>query len=533
MRSIAHGPHLAGVTLCVPANENAEGIDRRSHSIDGAGRGANTLIFSFVDALLLRPLAVRDPTNLFLVTKNRKQQVRPDIYLHYAEYQALSRATHLFESVSAEALLPYEGTYPLSLGGESKLISVKAVTGNFFADLGVRAFRGRVFAVEDDAGRGAVPALVSYRFWKGALGSDPEVVGRTIRLKDHPLSVVGVLRRDFSGVDLDSGPDLYVPASAFPLLAGRPLTGAIVNIYVRLRPGVTKAQLTAEAGRITRQAERTLISNEQPPPSAADLQWMLDYQAGFRSMEHGSSQLRDLFSHGLKLLMGAVILLLVIVCANLASLLLARVETRRREIAVRLAIGGSRFQILRQHVIEILPAALAGCGLGIVLAYGASPLLLRLLPVLHENGAQFAVAPRPAIEMDLRVALFSICAALGTVVAVGSVPGAFAARLNLNEELRLQSRMVFGRRVSAGQALLFLQVALTMLLLTAAALMARSYSDLQHVDPGFDRAHVILFRIDPQSAGYQSARLKPFYEQMQQRVRNLPQIRAADGREGN
>lgn len=492
------------------------------------GIGTNTLIFSFVDGLLFKSLPVRDAKNLFRIEENRKQQVKPNPYLNYSAYQLLSDNVSAFQSVLAECPLPYNGTYPLMLGGQARLITVDSVSGNFFADLGVKAARGRILTSADEKAQGVSPAVVSYRFWKGQLGSDANIPGRTIRIKDHKFTVVGVLLPDFHGLDLDFDPDVTVPLSAAPFLTGRSLRDSRVYLFVRLKPGATLAQASAQTEPLVRDIENQGITRWQPNASPALRHEILDFQIGFLPLEHGISQLRGLFSHALVLLMGAVALLLLIVCFNVGGLLLARAQTRRKEIAIRLSVGANRWRILRQLLTESILLGTGGAVLGTCLAIALAPLLARLLPVLRDPRTQFSLTPFVDLSPDWRVLGFIIAACLITGVLFGLAPALTALRIDLNAELKAGAgQRVFGTRFSAGSVLIGLQVMLTTILVVASGLMIRTYWKLLHTNTGFDSDHILVFRIDPQSAGYKSEQLRAFYEQLQGKVQELPQVRAA------
>ncbi len=213
------------------------------------GIGANTLLFSFVDGILLKSLAVRDPANLFQIEKNRPRQNRPDPTFLYPEYQALQRTSRLFESVHAECWL---GLQPIVLGGQPRLITVDSVSTGFFRDLGVKTVQGRVLTTSD-ANTGSLPAVVSYRFWRSQWGSDQKVLGRTILVKNHPFTIVGVLAREFHGLDLESQPDVTVPLSAASLILGLPLQSAQLNVYIRLQRGANFATAQGEIEPVLKQ----------------------------------------------------------------------------------------------------------------------------------------------------------------------------------------------------------------------------------------------------------------------------------------
>ena len=502
----------------------------------GVGIGANALIFSCVNAVLLKPLPVRDPGSLVLLRKMRQKQVRPDVFFDYRQYLSLAAHTDLFSGVVAEESpedYNHESLFPLQSGTTTVLAHTQFVSPKYFSELGVGAAAGRLLAASDAETSGTIPIVLSYQFWRSQFGGDASVIGRTVRLKDHTFVVVGVIASEFHDLDIERAPDIRLPISAAPLLlgaeVGSPTDRLQFEIVVRLRPGVSRA---AVAGAVLPELQavgdadtRQWLATKQPAVPADELQRNLenehDYWLDLLPVGRGVSQLRDQFSSALVLLMSAVGLLLLAVCANVAGLLLVRSEQRRREIAVRLSIGANRTRVVRQLLAENLLLAIPAAALALLLAFRLSPFLLRQLPVLR--GLDLIVVPRVlAVAPDLRVVAFTIVLTLLTVLGFGVAPASRGTKLDLYNELKANART--STRAFAGITAVAVQVGLSVVLLVAAALMLRTFNNLQHLDPGFDRQHVVEFTVDTATAGYSKSQATSFFRDFQDRVAALPGV---------
>ncbi len=486
------------------------------------GIGANTLLFSFVDGILLKSLPVRDAHNLFQIEKNHEKQIRPDPILIYPEYQALQRSK-VFESLYGVCLL---GLQPLASGDEQRLITVDSVSTNFFAGLGIRPKLGRVFT-SGDATAGSLPAVVSYRFWRSEWGGNRDVLGRTIRIKDHPFTIAGVLPREFHGLDPESQADVTVPLSAGPLILGMPLQNEQINAYVRLTRGMNFATARGETEPILKQAIKEFFSSFRPPAPAAALKRFLEFRISFLPLEHGTSRLGGLFSKAIFLLAGGVVVLLFVVCFNVGGLLLTRAQARRKEIAIRLALGASKWQILRQLSIETILLSGLGALLGVCVAYALAPTLVSLLPVLRDDVSQLVLRPAIDLSPDWRVLTFVVATCLVSGLLFGLAPALATVRVDLNSALKTGGAPVFGLHLPAARVLLGLQVVLPVALVSASGLMIRTYWNLLHTQPGFDVNHVVSFRIDPAAAGLKDRQLAAFYKRLEEKVRSLPLVQSA------
>jgi predicted permease len=468
------------------------------------GIGANVLIFGFIDTLILKPLPVRNPQNLWLLEGVREQQVRPNVSFSYGQFLELSKRSDLFTGATAEESWGSESAYPSTDTSGVHLVMTQMLAPNYFREIGVTAQLGRVLTEGDAKPSTNVPALISYQFWQSHYGGRPDIIGQIIRLKNYPFTIVGVLPRDFHSVDIERAPDVRLPISAAPfLLEGKQLNEprtASFYLLVRLRPGVDPRIAQAAVGEPLHKSAETefLLSlpsrHHVPTPSEvqSELHWIYQEHLVLEPAGYGVSRLRTQFSRALNLLMAGVIALLIAVCANVAGLLMARGEERRKELAVRLSIGASRWRLLRQLMIENLLLAIPGGAFGLLFAYALAPSLLRILPPVRSLD-QFASPQILTLTPDLRVLLFAWLALLVSIGFFGLIPAWHATRLDLNSELK-------GTTTLASHSLASLipvavQVMLSVLLLAAGGLLLRSYWNLQHLNPGFDRAHVLTGRV--------------------------------------
>lgn len=500
------------------------------------GIGANTAIFSFVNSLLLRPLPVRTPRNLYLLEKNRVRQPRPDTSFFYAQYEAVNQAKSVFTAAVAEQAWLSNSFQVFSTGDIARVIATQIVSPNYFSALGIKAVVGRVLTAADSNESANIPVVLSHQFWNSQFHRSPGILNHTIRVKNYPFVVVGVLPREFHGIEADRVPDVR-----FPISAGRILTGVPINevaggqemirfqILARLAPGISSSHAAAAIFPALNQMEEPLwrawFARGPQEDSASQLQsyidWERSYRIALRPASRGISELRDHFSRAVLLLMGAVTLLLLGVCANVAGLLLARAEERKSEIAVRLSVGATRWALLRQLAVECALLTIPGAVLGVAFAYAFCPWLLKFLP----PGGIGPYAPPVVLDArpDVPVLLFALGLSALTTILFGIAPVRHAWKLDLNNQLKAHSRQSSAR---SGAVTVAIQVALGVVLLTTAALMCRTFWNLEHLNPGFDRAHVLQFQIDPWDAGYSEPQAGTLLFDLKQQVSRLPGVRA-------
>ena len=485
------------------------------------GIGANTAIFSLVNALVLRPLPVRHPEQLVELLFKYPGDPRINSY-GWNDYERLRDQNHVFANLMAIA----PGRFQVNRSGhEPEIVDGMYVTGNVFNALGLRPAIGRLIGPSDDrAGSGAsAVAVISWSYWQSHFDLDPAILGRSLIVNAVPVTIIGVTPREFFGVALGMDPPLWMPVGAEPLLEkpSRLTAGSLsVALIARLKSGVTREQAQAEM----RVLDRTRL--EALEARAHDPQWrratMDVAPAGA-----GLSILRERFSSSLLLMMATAGVLLVLVCINIASMLLARGAARRREISVRVALGAGRLRVVRQLLTEsLLLAAIGGAG-GVLIAYWGA----RTVMTLITSGRSPAGMPQPLqipVHLDLHVLLFAAGATLGTGVLFGLVPAWHAfvsAPCSSLRDIGVAAETKGWTRV--GQALVVGQVALSVILLTAAALFVRHLTDVRTVGLGFQPDSVLQVSLDWSRSGYTPVQRRLLYQQLLGRLAAIGSVRAA------
>jgi predicted permease len=492
------------------------------------GIGANTSIFGLIDQILVRALPVRDPGRLVVLdapgpytgsTHNNSEELTP---ISHPMFEALRDRNQVFSSVLAR----YPTWAHVSAGDTTERVATDVVSGTYFETLGVGPAVGRVFSPEDDVRPGGHPVVVlSYGYWERRFARDPEVVGRAIAVNGHPMTVVGVAARGFHGVEVGEASDLFVPlmmeAQILPTwgLDIRDWGTRWLTPMARLKEGVSLAEARAGVNVLYRQLlqrdlERLKTRSESFRERFAAKELVV-LEGG-----RGVSDIRHQSKTPLLVLMGMVGIVLLIACANVANLLLARASARRREIALRIALGASRMRLVRQLLIESVLLALAGGGLGTIFAVWTSDALLRSIP--YESAPSVFAA-----EPDMRVALFTFGISLATGLLFGAVPGLQLTHPAVAPTLKNEAGTLVARtsgRFRSG--LVVAQVALSFLLLTGAGLFVRSLSNLGAIDPGFEPDRVLAFSVDPSLNGYELERRREVVSRIRDEVASEPGVRA-------
>jgi predicted permease len=494
------------------------------------GIGANTAIFSLLDAVMLRSLPVKEPTQLVLLgdgTWNGISDGFPITELYsYPFYREMQGKNAVFSDVTAifSMLNGIHGSVEGRDGTEP--INVQLVSGTYFTTLGVPALIGRPLTDEDDRIEGNHPvAVVSYGWWKRSLARDPSVLGKKIKLGETTFNIVGVAPPEFFGTKVGQAPDVWVPLSMMkqvpPNWEGYK-DNFSESLYVmgRLKPGVSMEQATTNVNLVYQEILRGFAG---APLTEKNLKTLDKTHVLLTPMATGLSSLRARFSEPLKVLMAIVALVLLIACANIANLLLARSTARARELAVRQALGARRMRIVRQLLTESLLLALVGGALGIGLASMGSRLLIRMV----SGGA--ATLPLD-VSIDPRLLLFTLAVTVATAVLFGTAPAVRATKLELTDTLKDGRGSQSGTTKSPlARALVISQVTLSLVLLVGAGLFLKSLVNLNNVDTGFNKENVLRLHTDPSSVGYKAddPRLKALYRQIEERVSALPGVRAA------
>ncbi|MGP8245748.1 MAG: ABC transporter permease [Bryobacteraceae bacterium] len=491
------------------------------------GIGANTAIFQLVDAIRLKTLPVRDPQELASIRFAKSSSKSGNFSTRSAEFTSAQLEEIGHEQQAFSGLAAWSATrFNLAPGGEARYAEGLYVNGDFFRVLGVNALLGRTFTREDDSAACGNPgAVVSYAFWQREFGSDNDVLGRQVWLDGHTLPVIGVTPPAFFGVEIGHRYDVAIPMCADRAFSedgeGRiPVrTDWWISMLGRLKPGWTLARADAHIRALSAGIMRASLPPSFRPDTAKDyLKDKLEVAAGGT----GVSGLRSEYEQPLWLLMATTGLVLLIACANLANLLLARASVREREIAVRLAMGASRFRLVRQLLAESLLLAIFGAGLGVAIAQALSR---GLLSFLSTPGNPVFVG----LALDWRILGFTAALAILTCILFGLAPALGATRQSPASVMRAGGRgMTAGRqRFGLRRALVSTQVALSLVLLVGALLFVRSLQGLMNIDAGFQAEGVMSVDIDFSRAQYPVARRQGVFRELRDRFRSLPGVVSA------
>ncbi len=493
------------------------------------GIGANTAIFSLMDAVMLKSLPVKQPDRLVLFGNGLDcciSDAFPNPWLYsYPFYREMQKRNQVFSDVAAA----YSGTdrvHGFVAGrAEAEPMNIQLVSGTYFDMLGVQPLMGRAISEEDDRTEGNhAVAVISYGWWTRSFARDPSVLGKKLTIGSTVFSVIGVAPPEFFGTKVGEAPDMWIPLSMQKEIRpgydgyNDPMYESL-HLMARLKPGVTIADASANANLLFQQILRSFAGASV---NREDLEKLDKAHVGLTSMATGFSRLREEFSEPLKVLMAVVALVLLIACANIANLLLARSTSRAQELAVRQALGAGRSRLIRQLLTESLVLALAGGALGIAFASWAT----RFLVGIVSDGRQ---SLELQVSIDSSLLLFALGVTLATALLFGTIPAFRATRLSLTGALK-EGRGMAGARAKGAfaSALVISQVALSLVLLAGAGLFLRSLINLTRVDVGFNTENVICLRVDPSSAGYkEDTRLAALYRQIEDRVGAIPGVRAA------
>jgi predicted permease len=494
------------------------------------GIGANTAIFTLVDQVLLRLLPVKDPQQLVLLwgrgphygSNNGRYK------LSYPMYEDFRDHNQVFSGMFCR----WGTDMSVSSDGKTERVDGELVSGTYFPVLGVGAALGRVFTSDEDKMPGGEPyAVISYRYWLSRYAGSPSVIGKKIIVNGYPLSIVGVSQAGFDGTDPGSSPQIRVPimmkAEMDPVGSKfsynfKSRRGRWVNVFGRMKPGVTLEQAKASLEPFFKQTLEMEVQEKEFAHSAPEVrQAFLTMWLDLLPASKGDSNLRRQFSNALLVLMAIVGLVLLIACANVANLLIARATARQKEIAVRLALGASRSRIISQLLIESLTLAIAGGLAGLLLAVWIDKGLLAFLPT-GESPLTISTTP------DWRILCFNFAVALLTGIIFGLVPALQATRPQLAGTLKDQvGSIAGGTSVGLRKALVVAQVTLSLLLLIGAGLFIRSLQNLKDLDPGFRTGNLIEFSVDPVLAGYKPDRSLDFYRQLRDNLNAIPGVESS------
>ena len=472
------------------------------------GIGANTAIFSLIDAVLFESLPVRNPQQLMLLWE------KPSQPLSYPLYKYIRDNNRIFSGLAAFHAFR---NWNVATTGDAELMTGQLASGNYFSVLGINAAAGRLLSPEDDSVPGGHPvAVIGYNLWRRRFALDPAVIGRTIQIYGHPFTIVGVTPPEFLGTQAG-----FIPEVTIPLMMQRSVIprGSFLEsssrarwLYVmgRLQPGMSERQAQANLNVVFQQF---LVANAgrriAPDKRREFAQQSLELASG----SQGLNRLREQFSFPLRILMSIVGLILLIACANLANLQLARAAARQREMAIRLAVGAGRRRLIRQLLTETSLLAFLGGVPGLILAYWADALLVQF----------FAIELK--VQPHLEVLTFSAALCLLSGVIFGLAPALRATRADLRAALKQTPGGSGPGRLD--RWLITAQVSFSLLLLVGATLFVRSLRNLEDLDAGFSRENVLLVPIDPTLSGYQPLRVAELYTELLAKVNIIPGVRSA------
>lgn len=506
------------------------------------GIGANTAIYSFMDAILLRSLPVQHPEQLVVInwrakgvpavihghagTRHRDNAVTTSPNYPFGAFQLLRS-----NQDALSTLFAYATSWELNLvaEGQAEIADGQLVSGGFYGGLGVSPAAGRLIADDDDRSGAAPVAVISYRYWQRRFHSNLAAIEQPILINNTPFTIIGVSAPGFFGVNPGMDPVVFMPLHAAALLAPKPAEDEKkrffdsnfywVEMMGRLRPGVSAGQAQAAlAGQFHQYVDSTASTAKEKVDLPA--LWLQEGAGGLDS-------LRRRYSRPLYVLMAMVGLILTIACANIANLLLARATARRREMAVRLSLGAGRMRVVRQLLTESVLLSLVGGILGLLVAIWGIRSITWLLANGRDNFTLHA-------NLNWQVLGFTLALALATGLVFGLAPAIQATKVDLTpalKETRAGSRRGPGRRIGLGislsQVLVTSQIAISLLLVVAAGLFGRTLSNIQSVELGFNKKNVLLFSLNGRQAGYKNAALAQFYADLLNDFRRLPGVRSA------
>jgi predicted permease len=513
------------------------------------GIGANTAIFTAINGLVLQTLPVAHPDSLVRLRwvgendmgtdfsdygfseKDGGRDVRPTF--PYPMYLEFRRANQTLDDLFATAP---QGPLNVVSDGRAELASSFIASGNYFQVLGISAIAGRLFTPDDDRPDAPPVAVISEGYWKRRFGSDREVIGRVVQMNNVPVTIIGVTPARFTGVQqvMTEARDVTLPLSLDPQMGGRPGPGPSpdsitpprlqqatswwLQIMGRLKPGVTAEQVRGNLGGVFQEAARqgwTTYFDALPDTERLKAGVQNRTKVPELRVASGARGVYDVSAdtyRSITLLSVVVGLVLLIVCANVANLLLSRAATRQREISVRLSMGATRWRLVRQLLTESLLVSSLGGGFGTLVAYWGRQLLPRNLAT--------------TTTIDWRVLLFVSGLTLVTGIVFGIAPALRASGLNVATALKEGGRSVSGSRSKLGKSLLVVQVAMSLVLLIGAGLFLRTVQNLRRVDVGFNAQNLLLVAVNPLLNRYDQPRILSLYRQLLERFPTVPGVRA-------
>jgi predicted permease len=495
------------------------------------GIGANTAIFTLLDQILFRTLPVPEPDRIVRVSTQGFYyggSLGTGRELSWPIYSELRDRNQAFSGLFA--LFPFRPA--VHAGGPAEVAEMtdgELVTGNYFRTLGVGAIRGRVIGDEDDRVPGGHSvAVISYAYWQRRFGSDPGIIGRSLSISNQPMTIIGVLEPGFDGMNLANASQVFVPLMMEGLMIPpnpRMTEGGLrwLKAYARLKPGISPEQAEAGLAPLYRTLREQDLADARFSRASATVKrrYLNENQIDITPASEGYTPMRGQLQRPLWMLMAIVAGVLLIACANVANLLLARGASRQREVALRLSLGATRGRIVRQLLVESVMLSAAGGLAGLLLAVAGARVLVGFLTD-PQNVSSISATP------DVRVLMFTGFIAMATGLLFGLVPAFQSTKPELAPTLKDQAgSVVGGGHVRVRKALVVSQVALSLLLLIGAGLFLRSLNGLMTLDLGFKREHLLTFGADPLVVGYRGVRAKQYAMDLLSKVRATPGVEAA------
>jgi putative ABC transport system permease protein len=486
------------------------------------GIGANTAIFSLIDAVILESLPVRHPEELLQVMEGNQS------------YEAFSNPTweHLRDRQDVfSGIFAYgRWAFNLAAGGEARSVNGQYVSGQYFDTLGVGAVLGRTLTTADDKRGCAGSAVLSYGFWQTEYGGSTEILGKTISIDRHPIEIVGVAERGFNGTEVGGSLDVIVPLCAATVIRSGD-TGMLDPTYLpigflqvigRLKHGISQSQATARLKTLAPGIYKATLDDQGVGRKDA-INWRAQDRDRYlrrtfdtQSATNGISYLRRQYRQALMIMLAIAATVLLIACANVANLLLARGSAREREIAIRMAVGGGRGRLIRHLLTESVLLSGIGALLGVLFAEWGARLLIRFLDASLD------------VTLDIRVLAFTASVSVLSGLLFGIAPAWRGTRVQPQIAMKANRRGVMGSsKLGLGKMLVVIQVALSLLLVVGAGLMLATFWRLVFGDAGFQRDHVLLVTTDLRSANYSAERWSSVYQEILDQLRLIPGVRSA------
>ncbi len=491
------------------------------------GIGANTAIFTLLDQVLLRLLPVKNPQQLVLLTMRGRHYGNNwgGNAISYPMYRDFQDHNEVFSGMFCR----FPEHVSMTFGGQSERVAAELVSGTYFSVLGVGTAVGRAFTPEDDRVPNGHPlAMLSYDFWKQRFGGDSQIVGKTILVNNHQMTIIGVAQAGFDGVELGHATKIFVPVMMEQEIIIGPMKmltdrrSRWVNAFGRLKPGVTETKAKASLqpfmhSMLEMEVKEAAFRNASAYDREQFLKCWIDVLPG----SQGRASLRRELRTPLWVLMATTGMVLLIACANIANLLLARATGRQKEIAVRLAMGATRGRIVGQLLIETLSLSALGGILGLALAFWGDKALMAVYLPSDSGNLNISTAP------DLRILAFTLAVTVVTGVIFGLAPALQSTRPDVGRTLKDQAgAVVGGGHGRLRNALVVTQVAVSLLLLIGAGLFLRSLKNLSNLGTGFPAERLVGFNIDPSLSGYTPQQLNTFYQQLTDSLGAIPGVQS-------